>query len=113
MGDQRHHPNGDEGCSKPWANLPAAGPQIEPPARGAALMSAPSRDGTRVAPAYCGMTVITGTFICWWYLSRFGLALMIGGWEVALIGGLVALLLGVVFKVVYSRYMRSLGAESA
>ena len=32
-----------------------------------------------VAPAYCGMTVITGTFICWWYLSRFGLALMLGG----------------------------------
>lgn len=32
-----------------------------------------------VAPAYCGMTVITGTFICWWYLSRFGLALLIGG----------------------------------
>ena len=32
-----------------------------------------------VAPAYCGMTVITGAFICWWYLSRFGLALMIGG----------------------------------
>ena len=32
-----------------------------------------------VAPAYCGMTVITGTVICWWYLSRFGLALMIGG----------------------------------
>jgi Na+/proline symporter len=31
-----------------------------------------------VAPAYCGMTVITGVFICWWYLSRFGLALMIG-----------------------------------
>jgi solute:Na+ symporter, SSS family len=31
-----------------------------------------------VAPAYCGMTVITGAFICWWYLSRFGLALMIG-----------------------------------
>jgi Na+/proline symporter len=31
-----------------------------------------------VAPAYTGMTVITGTFICWWYLSRFGLALMIG-----------------------------------
>lgn len=31
-----------------------------------------------VAPAYCGMTVITGTFICWWYISRFGLALMIG-----------------------------------
>lgn len=32
-----------------------------------------------VAPAYCGMTVITGVFIGWWYLSRFGLALMIGG----------------------------------
>jgi len=32
-----------------------------------------------VAPAYCGMTVITGVFICWWYFSRFGLALMIGG----------------------------------
>jgi Na+/proline symporter len=32
-----------------------------------------------VAPAYTGMTVITGVFICWWYLSRFGLALMIGG----------------------------------
>ncbi len=31
-----------------------------------------------VAPAYCGMTVITGVWICWWYLSRFGLALMIG-----------------------------------
>ena len=34
---------------------------------------------TDVAPAYCGMTVITGMFICWWYISRFGLALMIGG----------------------------------
>lgn len=31
-----------------------------------------------VAPAYCGMTVITGVWIYWWYLSRFGLALMIG-----------------------------------
>lgn len=31
-----------------------------------------------VAPAYCGMTVITGIWIYWWYLSRFGLALMIG-----------------------------------
>ena len=30
-----------------------------------------------VAPAYCGMTVITGLFVCWWYISRFGLALMI------------------------------------
>jgi hypothetical protein len=39
--------------------------------------------------------------------------LYVGRWEVALIGGLVALLLGVVFKGVYSRYMRSLGAESA
>ena len=28
--------------------------------------------------AYCGMTVISGIFICWWYISRFGLALMIG-----------------------------------
>lgn len=32
-----------------------------------------------VASAYCGMTVICGMFICWWYFSRFGLALMIGG----------------------------------
>ncbi|HQO35211.1 MAG TPA: hypothetical protein PLG59_11145 [bacterium] len=31
-----------------------------------------------VAPAYCGMTVICGLFICWWYISRFGLALLIG-----------------------------------
>ena len=31
-----------------------------------------------VAPAYCGMTVIPGVWIYWWYLSRFGLALMIG-----------------------------------
>jgi len=30
-----------------------------------------------VAPAYCGMTVITGVFVCWWYIGRFGLALMI------------------------------------
>ena len=34
---------------------------------------------TDVAPAYCGMTVICGVFICWWYISRFGLALLIGG----------------------------------
>ncbi len=33
---------------------------------------------TDVAPAYCGMTVITGLFVCWWYISRFSLALMIG-----------------------------------
>lgn len=32
-----------------------------------------------VAPAYCGMTVITGVWVYWWYISRFGLALMIGG----------------------------------
>lgn len=32
-----------------------------------------------VAPAYCGMTVITGVFVYWWYISRFSLALMIGG----------------------------------
>lgn len=30
-----------------------------------------------VAPAYCGMTVVTGAFICWFYFARFGLALMI------------------------------------
>lgn len=30
-----------------------------------------------VAPAYCGMTVVTGLFVCWWYVGRFGLALMI------------------------------------
>lgn len=29
-----------------------------------------------VAPAYCGMTVITGTYVCWFYFSRFGMALM-------------------------------------
>lgn len=32
-----------------------------------------------VAPAYSGLTVTTGLFICWWYLSRFGLALFLGG----------------------------------
>ncbi len=32
-----------------------------------------------VAPAYCGMTVICGMFVCWWYISRFGLGLLIGG----------------------------------
>ena len=31
-----------------------------------------------VAPTYCGLTVVCGVFICWWYISRFGLALMIG-----------------------------------
>ena len=30
-----------------------------------------------VAPAYCGMTVVTGAFICWFYFARFGFALMI------------------------------------
>ena len=32
-----------------------------------------------VAPAYSGMTVITGVFVYWWYISRFSIALMIGG----------------------------------
>lgn len=32
-----------------------------------------------VAPAYTGMTVITGVFVYWWFISRFSLALMIGG----------------------------------
>jgi len=31
-----------------------------------------------VAPAYSGMTVITGAFIYWWYISRFSIAFMIG-----------------------------------
>ena len=30
-----------------------------------------------VGTVYCGMTVASGLFICWWYFSRFGLALMI------------------------------------
>lgn len=30
-----------------------------------------------VAPAYCGMTVVTGVYVCWFYFSRFGLALMV------------------------------------
>jgi solute:Na+ symporter, SSS family len=33
---------------------------------------------TDAIAAYCGMTVISGICICWWYISRFGLALMIG-----------------------------------
>ena len=32
-----------------------------------------------VAPAYIAWTVGTGLFVCWLYISRFGLALMIGG----------------------------------
>ena len=32
-----------------------------------------------VAPAYSGVTVATGLFVCWWYLSRFGFALFLGG----------------------------------
>jgi Na+/proline symporter len=32
---------------------------------------------TDVAPAYCGMTVISGLFIYWFYISRFGLAFMV------------------------------------
>jgi len=30
------------------------------------------------ATAYGGLAVVTGVFVCWWYLSRFGLALFIG-----------------------------------
>jgi len=32
-----------------------------------------------VAPAYCGMAVITGTYVCWFYFSRFGIALLTAG----------------------------------
>lgn len=32
-----------------------------------------------VPAAYCGMMATTGVFLAWFYLSRFGLALMIGG----------------------------------
>ena len=31
------------------------------------------------ATGYGGLAVVTGAFISWWYLSRFGLALFIGG----------------------------------
>jgi Na+/proline symporter len=31
-----------------------------------------------VAPAYSGFAVATGLFVCWFYLSRFGIALFIG-----------------------------------
>jgi len=31
------------------------------------------------ATGYGGLGLVTGAFICWWYLSRFGLALFIGG----------------------------------
>lgn len=31
------------------------------------------------ATAYGGLAMVTGGFICWWYLSRFGLALFLGG----------------------------------
>jgi solute:Na+ symporter, SSS family len=30
------------------------------------------------ATAYGGLAVVTGIFVCWWYLSRFGLALCLG-----------------------------------
>lgn len=30
-----------------------------------------------VPVVYCGMTVITGVWICWWYIARFGPALLI------------------------------------
>jgi solute:Na+ symporter, SSS family len=39
----------------------------------ASLMSADS------AVAYGGMAVVTGVFVCWFYLARFGLAFFIGG----------------------------------
>jgi Na+/proline symporter len=38
----------------------------------AAMVSADS------ATAYGGLAVVTGVFVCWWYLSRFGIALFIG-----------------------------------
>ena len=38
----------------------------------AALMNAD------VAPAYSGFAVATGLFVCWFYLSRFGIALFLG-----------------------------------
>src|SRR3954468_23513593 len=31
------------------------------------------------ATGYGGLAIVTGAFICWWYLSRFGLALFLGG----------------------------------
>jgi len=31
------------------------------------------------ATGYGGLAMVTGGFICWWYLSRFGLALFLGG----------------------------------
>src|SRR6476660_3940061 len=31
-----------------------------------------------VAPAYSGFAVATGLFVCWFYLSRFGIALFFG-----------------------------------
>src|SRR5256885_6016705 len=31
-----------------------------------------------VAPAYSGLAAVTGLFICWWYLSRFGIAFFLG-----------------------------------
>jgi solute:Na+ symporter, SSS family len=31
-----------------------------------------------VAPAYSGFAVATGVFVCWFYLSRFGIALFVG-----------------------------------
>ena len=37
----------------------------------------------------------------------------VGRWEVALTGGLMAIVLGLAFKGVYARYMRLLGVETA
>src|SRR5262245_43985737 len=31
-----------------------------------------------VAPAYSGLAAVTGLFVCWWYLSRFGIAFFLG-----------------------------------
>ena len=32
-----------------------------------------------VAPAYCGMAVVVGLSVCWFYMSRFGLGLLLAG----------------------------------
>ena len=38
----------------------------------AALVSADAASG------YGGLAAVTGIFVCWWYLTRFGLALFVG-----------------------------------
>ncbi len=42
------------------------------------LAYAGSLMNAEVAPAYSGFAVATGLFVCWFYLSRFGIALFIG-----------------------------------